>query len=281
MTDALKKEIEEIENKESAESREENVETEESTETAETDVGEDKKTEEPVKNEEEKEPDEEEEKRSLAREKYLERQRQKQNEDQQKKIELHKKHDGGTSEKEEDDLSGLKNQLSEANHYIQKQRRQEMLDAASRELSQIEQAAKKDKEFTQAFPDYDDVVNNAIEFAKIRLIEEGATEAEAVKRLEYEKTLLADRAVASGKDPMVAIYEEGRRINRAFETFAEKMGYSKGIKKKTNLQAQRDASRPNAVAGGAGRGAGAITKKFDELGDDDLDEIKNTNIWDV
>lgn len=127
-------------------------------------------------------------------------------------------------------------------------------------------------EFKVAYPDYEDKVNQAIKLTKYRLIQEGMGEAEAEQMLRREKVLLADRAAAQGKDPVEAVYNEAKTILTVFEKFAEDMGYTKG-KKKTNLQALREVSKPNAMSGGAGKGATAARRTFDDMEGDEIDEL--------
>lgn len=127
-------------------------------------------------------------------------------------------------------------------------------------------------EFKVAYPDYEDKVNQAIKLTKYRLIEQGMGETEAEQVLRREKVLLADRAAAQGKDPVEAVYNEAKTILTVFEKFAEDMGYTKG-KKKTTLQALREVSKPNAMSGGAGKGATAARKTFDDMEGDEIDEL--------
>lgn len=272
MTEALEKELEddvqetdeivEDENQDDENENQDSEEQEENTETVDT------------------QQDDDEERKRIAREKYAERQRQKQ-ESEARQRELQQKKDDGTATKAElDENDQLKAQLKEVQGYLHQQKRAQLIKQAEKELAQIETSAKNDPDFKAAYPDYEEKVNNAIEFAKIRLMSNGMSEDEASESLRFEKTLLADRAVSEGKDPLQAIYEEAESINSSFELFAEKMGYTKG-KAKTNLQAQREASKPNPMGSGAGKGSNAVTRKFDELGDDDLEEIKNTSIWDI
>lgn len=141
------------------------------------------------------------------------------------------------------------------------------IKAAESELVALE------AEFKEAFPDYEDKVNQALEITKVRLIESGMSETEADKYLKREKVLLADAAAAAGKDPVEAVYNEAKSILNVFEKYAEKAGYIKPEKKKTNLQALREASKPNAMSGGAGRGAAAAKKTMDDMQLEELDDI--------
>lgn len=127
-------------------------------------------------------------------------------------------------------------------------------------------------EFKVAYPDYEDKVNQAMKLTKYRLVEQGMSEAEADQLLKREKVLLADRAAAQGQDPVEAVYKEASTILSVFEKFAEEMGYSKG-KKKTNLQSLREASKPNAMSGGAGKGATAARKTYDDMEVDEVNEL--------
>ncbi len=159
--------------------------------------------------------------------------------------------------------------------------RQEAIDhdntvrAAKRELRMLE------KEFVDAFPDYEAEVNAAMEATKLQLVSEGHDEEDVVKYLEHRKLMIANDAVIAGLDPVEVVYKEARLINQWVDSVAEQRGYVKAeaAKPKTNLQAIREMSKPAAV--GTGRGTGAAKKTFDELGDDDMDEIDAIPLGDI
>ena len=131
---------------------------------------------------------------------------------------------------------------------------------------------KLEKEFVEAYPDYTDTVNDAIEFAKIRLVNSGMSESEALERIEYEKVMTADKAAARGEDPVEAVYKEAQSINQLLEKFAEAKGYVKsGQRKKTTLQKQRELSKPNAIVGG--KGGRAVKQGLMEDGNDEIIEM--------
>lgn len=157
-------------------------------------------------------------------------------------------------------------ELAEFRQIAAQQKFERNLSLAEQELVQLEQP------FKEAFDDYDSVVEKAIEFSKVRLVEQGLTESQAAETLRREKVLLADKAAAQGLDPVEAVYSEAKAIMSTFDKFAEKMGYTKG-KPKTNLQAAKEMAKPNAFSGGAGKGASASKKTFDDLGDDDMEEL--------
>lgn len=268
MTEALKKEVEELEKEELDEEEESPPEGEEPEEAEEA-----KEAAEETQEEEELEKEDE---RLKAQEAYRERQEKQ----AQRREELQKQVDKGDASSEEaSELDALKKKTDVMEQYVRQQVYHDRINQAANELAQIEAKAKTDPTFQKAYPDYEETVTNAVEFAKIRLVQSGMSEEEATKQVNYEKTMIADRAVAQGNDPLLAIYEEGQMINNTFETFAEKMGYVKAGKKVTNLQAQREMSKPNAMD--SGKGSAAAKYKFDDLGDDDLQEIKETNIWDT
>lgn len=150
---------------------------------------------------------------------------------------------------------------------VRQQKFQQKLNAAEKELIERENV------FKEAFVDYDDKVNSAMELTKHRLINQGYSETEAAEALRREKILLADRAAYRGLDPVEAVYKEANDILSTFEKFAESRGYIKPETKKTKLQAAREMSKPNAMAGGTG--ALAIRRTVDDLGDEDIEDINN------
>lgn len=174
-----------------------------------------------------------------------------------------------------DEQAELRKLVEEMRQFKQQQQFQANLMQAEKELQAYE------KEFKEVYSDYDEKVSRAIEFSKLRLMADGMPEAQAEELLRREKVLLADKAAAMGEDPVQAVYDEANKILGWLDMYAEKAGYVKPSKPKTNLQALREASKPNAMSSGTGRGAAAVTRTFDDLGDDDLEEIHNTTIWDV
>ena len=82
-------------------------------------------------------------------------------------------------------------------------------------------------DFKTAYTDYDDVVNDALELSKIRLMSQGMSEGNAISTLEREKILLADSAASENLDPVEAVYNEAKEILSVFDKFAEMKGYKK------------------------------------------------------
>lgn len=169
-----------------------------------------------------------------------------------------------------------KEEKDEELEYLRELARQQKLSqaigAAEKELIELE------KPFKEAFSDYEDKVNQALSLTKKRLMSQGMTETEADSYLRREKVLLADRAAAQGHDPVEAVYKEAQAIVSTFEAFAEENGYVKVDGKKTKMQAVREMSKPNAMAGGSN--ASAVKRTVDDLGDEDLDEIKSMSLAD-
>lgn len=146
------------------------------------------------------------------------------------------------------------------------------------EMAQLYEGDKKalkgyEEEFAKAYPDYNDKKNTAFEILIEKQVALGKTEEQARSELEYEMILLANQAAVKGLDPVEEIYKEANSIINAMDKYAEKMGYIKPSKKKTNLQALREASKPNAMSGGAGKGATAARKTFDDLEGEEVDEL--------
>jgi hypothetical protein len=148
------------------------------------------------------------------------------------------------------------------------------ISAAGNELKVLE------NDFKTAYTDYDDIVNDALELSKIRLMSQGMSEGNAISTLEREKILLADSAASKNLDPVEAVYNEAKEILSVFDKFAEMKGYKKvDGAPKTNLQAIREINKPNAMSGGAGKGAAAANPSFDEM--EDLNDINNMTIGDL
>lgn len=259
--DALQKEIEELEKEETQveENTEEQKEQEESTEEN-TEV-EEGSEEEQGESEQEKSEDE----IKAAQEAYRERQRKKQEEQKQRQEELTQvAHQTTESEVK------LEDKVADLERIAQQQMVEQNIKQAEREFNVIE------KEYKDAFPDYEQTVNDALEFTKMRLTEGGVSDVDADDYLRREKVFLAAKAVAAGKDPAEAVYNEAKQIMGFFDKFAESKGYVKPGKSKTNLQTMREMSKPNAMTGGAGKGALANKLSFDEM--DDLGDIGEVTI---
>lgn len=283
MVQALKEEIEKLESEEAQEETSEEAETEEKDQ---DESGEEEQEEQETQeadaeadNEEEaKEPSEEE---KLAKQKaYKERQEQKKRE----REEALNKHDNAVDLTTSKATAADKEQASlaskQAEEFIARQIFEDRKKAATKELKALE------KDFKEAFDDYDDVVEFAVQSTVKRLVAQGLDEDDALEKVQTEKLMLADRAAAQGRDPVQAIYDEAIGIKNWMDSVAEEMGYVRGEKvngkkPKTNLQAMREASKPNAMTGGTGKGTTATKRTFDDLGDDDLEEIKETTIWDL
>lgn len=273
MTEALEKELEELENEDTQQGEEEEPQED-------VGQGDEEDASENAEGESSEQQDDDEEEKLKKQEAYRERQRQKQ-EEKQKQAELQRRVDaapkGSDEEKQaKDDLQELKEKVARYDQIVQQQQFETAIQAAEQELAGLE------KEFKEAFTDYDDVVNDALELSKMRLMaQEGVSETQAMNYLNREKVLIADKAAAQGKDPVEAVYNEAKQIMSVFDAYAEKKGYKLGGKPKTKLQAMREISKPNAMTGGTGKGAAASKLKFEELGDDDLEEIHETTIGEL
>lgn len=208
---------------------------------------------------EEEESPEEKEKLSRAQEEYKKRQ-----EERRRKALEQQNNYQEVAKKAVDDAD------KQAIEFVKQLQKQQIFERnikqAEVELTQLE------GEFKVAYPDYEDKINQAIKLTKYRLIQNGMGDAEAEQAVRREKVLLADRAASQGKDPVEAVYNEAKAVLNVFEKYAEDMGYTKK-KKTTNLQALREASKPNAMSGGAGKGATAAKKTFDDMDGDDIAEL--------
>jgi hypothetical protein len=264
MVEAIKKELEEMESEEQKSFEDEVKENSErdNEDAAQQEHEEENTTKEPEESDEEEESpnDDLAEKQRI----YKERQEKRKREAYELRQEqLRQQADNATTKEGKDPDKARLEYLERAAYDIQ---RKEIINSAKQELSALE------KDFVEAYPDYTDAVNDAIEFAKINLMNQGLSEAQALERIEYEKVMTADRAAALGKDPVEAVYKEAQNISKLLETFAEKKGYVKqGVKKKTNLQKQRELSKPNAITGG--KGSAAIKKKLTDVDNDELDNM--------
>lgn len=167
-------------------------------------------------------------------------------------------------EGEKDDIEALKAQMAQYDRVVKQQQYKDSVRAAERELSGLE------TEFKEAFPDYQDKVDSALEFSKMNLVSQGYTELQASEYLQEQKVLIADKAAAEGKDPVEAVYQEANNILGVVENFAEKMGYKKESKK-TNLQARREMSKPNAMTGGSSMSSPKLS--YDEMEAEDIDNL--------
>jgi hypothetical protein len=201
---------------------------------------------------------------------YKERQEQKKREaEERRQAELVAQADKAVETKNYDEKDAI---LAAAAQLVQKEQYNAAINAGERELKALE------KDFVDAYPDYNEVVERALDATKMRLLSQGQDESEIDAYLRREKVLIADRAAAQGKDPVEAVYKEALGIVNWLDSYAEKMGYQKSQgKPKTNLQAIRDISKTPAV--GTGRGTGAAKKTFDEM--DDLEEIGQVTLGDL
>jgi hypothetical protein len=204
---------------------------------------------------------------------YKARQEQKKREaEERRQLELKAKADSAvnlTNIPDEKDII-----LREAAKLVQEKRYNDAILAGEKELKTLE------RDFVDAFPDYNDVVERALDATKMRMVSQGMDESDVDAYLRKEKVLIADRAAAQGLDPVEAVYNEAKGIVSWLDGYAEKMGYVKNGEKaklKTNLQAIREISKPAAV--GTGRGTGAAKKTFDEM--DDLEEIGQVTLGDL
>lgn len=179
------------------------------------------------------------------------------------------------SAEDNDEIAQLKRQVAALQPAIQEQQFNQALFRAEQELNAYE------KEYREVQPDYDDIVTRAINLTKARLVASGQSESAADAYLRREKVLLADRAAAQGDDPVEAVYNEAKAINDWFESQAEAMGFVRKDdgKKKTNLAALREASKPSAATGQSGKGARAKVSSFDE--NQDLNDIHNTTLGEL
>ena len=258
MTKALEEEVKRLDEEEASTEGEVKEEVEEQEETSEEE-GED---EEEAKSEEQEKKEEQ----------YRERQKAKREEQAKQVVENVEEAENADDPGE---MAALKAKVAQFDKVVQNQQFNVRVKQAEKELNGLE------TEFKAVFTDYDSVVDDALELSKIRLVANGATDGEADDYLRREKVLLADKAASRGKDPVEAVYKEAQQILSVFDTYAEKKGYVKSGKPKTNLQSMREINKPNAMTGGAGRGANAGKTSFSELGQEDLEEIQNTNIWEL
>lgn len=272
--DDFQKEVEALKNQEENKEAQEDTEIEKSQE--EQEAEEQDNSEEDTQDTQEPETVETEEDKLKKQEAYRERQKQKQDEQRRRQEELQKKSEDTTqnfTKSEEKELEDLKRDMHQI---IQQQRIEQAIKSAERELEELE------GDFREAFTDYDEKVNNALELTKLNLKKNGMTDSQADDYLRREKVLIADRAAAQGKDPVEAVYQEAQKVLSVFDEYAEMRGYKlSDDKPKTNLQKMREINKPNPMTGGTGRGATAAKTEFDDLGDDDLETIQNTRIWDV
>lgn len=126
----------------------------------------------------------------------------------------------------------------------------QMYQNAKKELATLE------NDFSEVYTDYKDVVDRALAFTKQTLVSQGLSEAEAEAEAEKQKVIIADRAAASGHDPVEVVYKKAQSMNKAFELYAEKMGYKK-VEKETNLDKVRKITNPTAVNAGGSSGKGS------------------------
>ena len=258
--EALKEEIEKMEN-ETQEVEPAEVVEEATEEPAQEEVSEEVEADTEEATEEESEDDKTDE--EAKREAYRERQRQKREKAGQQKAEAPQA--VAPEAKSEDEA--LKAELELIRQERQARQMQSMYAQAEKELEVLED------DFREAFTDYDDVVNGALEFAKMDLVNKGLSEREANEHLSLEKIKIADMAAAQGKDPVEAVYNEAKNVLTVIDAYAEKMGYVKPEKPKTNLQAAREMSKPNAMTGGTGKGATAARQNFEDMDASEVGEL--------
>lgn len=206
--------------------------------------------------EEEPELSEEELEKQKKQEAYRERQRKKAQEKKQQLEAYDERVQESVNNIEEDEQKAA---IEFVKSFRQQQEFVIKLNKAEKELQNLE------NDFKEAFTDYDDVVNDALEFSRLRLVDQGMTESQADEALRREKILIADRAAAQGEDPVEAVYNEAKSIMSLIERYVEKKGLKKDERPKTNLQAIREINKPNAMTGGKGRGATVRSTSFDDL----------------
>lgn len=204
--------------------------------------------------------------------------------EKQKKQEAYRERQRKKAEEKKQQLQAYDNQVQEsvnnidedeqkaAIEFVKSFRQQQefviKLNQAEKELQTLE------NDFKEAFTDYDDVVNDALEFSRLRLVDQGMTESQANEALRREKILIADRAAAQGIDPVEAVYNEAKSIMKVIDRYVEKKGLKKDERPKTNLQAIREINKPNAMTGGKGRGATVRSTSFDDLENlEDIDAV--------
>lgn len=138
-----------------------------------------------------------------------------------------------------------------------------------------------EKDFSENISDYTKTKEQAIEILKEQYIMNGMSEVEAMSQIEVDMLLKANKAYMSNLDPVEEVYKEAKKINDFIDHIASKRGYVKepNFKPKTNMQALREASKPNAMTGGLGRGGRAVKTSFDEM--DDLESIQQATLRDV
>jgi len=278
MVEAIKKELEELEKEENQDNVEvqEDSEQDESVEQDDAVQDEDNQEAEAVEDaQDETEENDDDAEKLKKQEAYRERQRQKKEEAERRQAEAQRVLDSETSTRQQkqeaqDEKEEMRKALEEINQYRAQQQYQAMVERAKHEVKELE------GEFREAFDDYDALVDQAMDISRMNLISKGYSEAQANAHLELEKVKIADLAAANGKDPIEAIYNEAKSINSWFTETAEKMGYTKATKPKTNLQAMREMAKPNAATGGKGKGANASRLTLEEM--DDVEDINNLTL---
>lgn len=226
-------------------------------------AAEEKPVEEPA--EEEPELSEEEIEKKKKQEAYRERQRKKAEEKKQQLQAYDNQVQESVNSIDEDEQKAA---IEFVKNFRQQQEFVIKLNQAEKELQTLE------NDFKEAFTDYDDVVSDALEFSRLRLVDQGMTESQANEALRREKILIADRAAAQGVDPVEAVYNEAKSIMKVIDRYVEKKGLKKDERPKTNLQAIREINKPNAMTGGKGRGATVRSTSFDDLENfEDIDAV--------
>lgn len=205
-------------------------------------------------------PTEEEKEKTRKEQAFLERQRKK----AERRAELELQNKNNTlNQTEKDELD----ELREAANYVRFQR---ALESDRYAFSSME------KEFAENISDYAQTKEFAQNALKKRLMARGMTEAQAASQIELDMLKLANMAHKNNMDPVEAVYKEAKQINQWIESIAEEMGYVKAKKPKTNVQALREASKPNAMTGGLGRSSRASKKSWQDL--DTVEEVREVTL---
>jgi phage protein D len=268
MTERLQEELEQMDNTSFADEVAAKQEEEQPDSVEQEDVVDEPTDEAPQKEEAAKE-DEVDAELEAKRKAYKERQDKRKQEEEQRRIDEENRRLEQERLRNQADTAQEQDRTKYLEQVAAKLERQEVMSAAKREYATLE------KDFVEAYPDYTDKVNVAVEFAKNNLMKQGFSEAQALERIENEKIMVADAAVRAGKDPVEAVYQEANNIEALIHETASKLGYVKQDKK-TNLQKKRELSKPNAMQGG--RGTRAVHKG---LMDDDNDELDNMSLGDM
>lgn len=139
----------------------------------------------------------------------------------------------------------------------------QQINVAKKELASLE------NEFIEAYPDYKESVDSAIDFVKLNLIKQGMSEADALAQIEHERILLADEAVRKGQDPVDVLYKEAKLINDVIDEYATKRGYTKT--KPVNLNNERKINKPSAI--GSGYSSQGVKVGLNEDGNNEIQNM--------